>query len=65
MLAPRAHIVRCVVLVVAVYLAARHFGWVGPDAHVKVDPAIATPAIVVVTAWGLFRIATRLKEVRP
>lgn len=55
----RVHALRSAVLLLAVYLAARWAGWIGPGASVPLVPGLLWPAVVLTCVWGLWRLAGR------
>lgn len=55
----KSHVFASLALVVGVYGLARALGWTGARAHVTFDNRLLVPGIVVVTLWGIGRLARR------
>lgn len=53
------HVLKSVVLVAAVYALARATGWIGPGAHKPIIPEIFWPLVLLVAAWGVWRLLSR------
>lgn len=53
------HAVQALALIVALYVLASFIRWTGPDSRVRWDPRLMYPAIAIITAWGVARIARR------
>lgn len=52
-------VVQALALVVALYVLANFIRWTGPNSRVRWDPRLMYPAIAIITAWGVARIARR------
>ncbi len=55
----RSHVLACLIVVGCLYVTARVAGWTGPGSRLELDRSILVPGIVVVTGWGLLRLARR------
>jgi len=54
---PFARIITAILVLAAVYVLARTTGWTGSHAHLPLDDNIMWPAVILITAWGLYRLA--------
>jgi uncharacterized BrkB/YihY/UPF0761 family membrane protein len=52
-------VVQALALIVALYVLASFIHWTGPNSRVRWDPRLMYPAIAIITAWGVARIARR------
>lgn len=48
-------LLKSLLLIGAVAVAARAFGWSGPGATVQTEPRILVPAFMAIMAWGIYR----------
>lgn len=55
----RAHLLNCVLLLLALWMVARVSGWLGPSSELRVVPELFYPAVLLITAWGIARLARR------
>ena len=44
-------------LIAVVYWFARANGWTGPGAYVPIVEELLVPAVILVSAWGLYRLS--------
>lgn len=52
-----ARIIAAILVIAGAYVLARTTGWTGPMANVLLVDGIMLPAVILVTAWGLYRLA--------
>lgn len=55
----RAHAIRSLCLIAALYIMARTLRWIGPDSAVEWMPELMWPAIGIITLWGIARMTRR------
>lgn len=53
------HGVVCIGLLLVVWWAARHFGYVGPNASIQLPGEVMYPVAFLGGIWGLYRILTQ------
>ena len=53
----KQHLLQSVLLIGGVYVLARVLQWTGPGAHVEFIPELLWPGIVLISFWGLWRLA--------
>lgn len=44
-------------MIAGIYLVARTSGWTGPGARAEFEPILLYPGVVIITLWGLVRLA--------
>ena len=54
---PFARFITAVFLIAVVYWFARANGWTGPGAYVPIVEELLVPAVILVSAWGLYRLS--------
>lgn len=55
----RRHAIRCLALIAGVYIVARTIGWTGPDASHMWPGELMYPAIFIITALAVAKLAER------
>ncbi|MCA9304731.1 MAG: hypothetical protein KC996_11470 [Phycisphaerales bacterium] len=52
----RAHAIRALTLIAGIYILARTLNWTGPESTIRWMPELLSPAIAIITLWGVSRV---------
>lgn len=55
----RAHAIRSLCLIAAIYIMARTLRFIGPGSTIEWTPELMWPAIGIITLWGIARMTRR------